>query len=263
MAYNKEVLLDKVIQEYLKKQEPIGSETLKTSLQIKVSSATIRNYFKAFTHEGILAQPHASGGRIPTALAMKNYWRNKLDFKNLHFAIHSTDALKKACAQHKIFALIKRQVKQRFCKLINHENQYLILVFENAQVVIAYQPNFERFLLELIGLELSEIKNIAYQVMANELFDKINALQDKEFSYFGLEALDFLVANPSFHHLFFEALEAKALDKLNNGVYFEPLMPEGFMAVVQSITQEENEAKMLCIGSLMRDYESFYSQIVA
>ena len=263
MAYNKEVLLDKVIQEYLKKQEPIGSETLKASLQIKISSATIRNYFKAFTHEGILAQPHASGGRIPTLLAMKNYWRNKLDLKNLHFAINCTETLKKACKQHRIFALIKKQMRQKFCKLINHKDEYLILVFENAQVAIAYQPNFERFLLELIGLEISEIKNIAYQVMANELFNKINALQDKEFSYFGLEALDFLVANPSFHHLFFEVLGAKALDKFNNGVYFEPLMPEGFMAVVQSITQKDSEAKMLCIGSLMRDYESFYSQIVA
>ncbi len=263
MAYNKRVLLDRVIQEYLKQKEPIGSETLKATMQTKVSSATIRNYFKTLMNEGILIQHHVSGGRIPTNFAMKNYWRSKLDLQNLCFEIKDIEILKKACNQNHIFALIRKKIKQKFQKLINHQNQYLLLIFENGEIIIPYQQNLERFLNDLIGLESEEIKNIAHQVMANDLFTKITLLQNEEMIYFGLESLDFLITNPSFHHLFFEGIEGKMLDKLNNGVYFEPLMPEGFMSVIQSIIHQNQEARMLCMGSLMCDYQKFYEQIAA
>lgn len=263
MAYNKEILLNKVIQEYLKQKEPIGSETLKSAMQIKVSSATIRNYFKILMNEGILIQHHISGGRIPTNFAMKNYWRSKLDLQNLCFEIQDINLLKKACNQNQIFALIRKKNKQKFQELINYQNQYLLLIFENGEIIIPYQQNLERFLNELIGLESQEIKNIAHQVMANELFTKIASLQNEEIIYFGLETLDFLIKNPSFHHLFFDGLAGKILDRLSNGVYFEPLMPEGFMSIIQNITHQAQEAKMLCMGSLMCDYEKFYGQIVA
>lgn len=263
MAYPKDLLLEKVIEVYLKQKEPIGSETLKSTLQIKVSSATIRNYFKTLMDEGILIQPHISGGRIPTHFAMKNYWRAKLDFQNLSFDIKNLEILKQACLKHQIFVLIRKKNTQRFKKLINYENQFLILLFESQEVIIPYQQNFERFLSELIGLEIEEVKNIAYQVMANELFEKINTLQNQKIVYFGLENLDFLIKNPTYQHLFFESLEGKIFDKLSNGVYFEPLMPEGFMGVIQNITHQDSKAKMLCIGSLMCDYQSFYNQIAA
>ena len=66
MSSKKDILLEQVIVQYLKSKEPIGSESLKASCRMGVSSATIRNYFKVLVQEGWLAQPHISSGRIPT-----------------------------------------------------------------------------------------------------------------------------------------------------------------------------------------------------
>ena len=44
--HKKDFLLHQMIKQYVKCQEPIGSESLKVCLQGKISSATIRNYFK-------------------------------------------------------------------------------------------------------------------------------------------------------------------------------------------------------------------------
>ncbi|WP_104697664.1 MULTISPECIES: HrcA family transcriptional regulator [unclassified Helicobacter] len=263
MAYNKDVFLEKVIQEYLKQREPIGSETLKSTLEIKVSSATIRNYFKVLMNEGVLVQPYISGGRIPTHFAMKNYWRSKLNFKNLVLEVKTAKEIKDACEKFQVFTLIRKKLNQKFKQLINHQDLFLILLFEDGEIVIPYQQNFERFLSELIGLDIDEIKNIAYQVMANELFEKIDALQSQKVLHFGLEHLDFLIQNPTYQRLFFEILEGKTFDKLSNGVYFEPIMPEGFIGIIQDIIHQDEDAKMLCIGSLMCDYQSFYKQIAA
>lgn len=263
MAYNKDVFLEKVIQEYLKQREPIGSETLKSTLEIKVSSATIRNYFKVLMNDGVLFQPYVSGGRIPTHFAMKNYWRSKLNFKSLVLEVKDSKEIKSACEKFQIFALIRKKLNQKFKQLINYQDLFLILLFDNGEIVIPYQQNFERFLNELVGLDIDEIKKIAYQVMANELFEKINTLQGQEVSYFGLEYLDFLIQSPMYQHLFFEILEGKTFDKLSNGVYFEPIIPEGFIGIIQDITHQDKDAKMLCVGSLMCDYQNFYKHVAA
>lgn len=55
---------------YLKTGKPVGSETLKENGFEEVSSATLRNYFAELEKEGLLMQPHASGGRIPTHKAL-------------------------------------------------------------------------------------------------------------------------------------------------------------------------------------------------
>ncbi len=61
---------------YLKTGKPIGSNTLRENGFDHLSSATIRNYFAKLEKTGYLLQQHASGGRIPTDLALKLYALN-------------------------------------------------------------------------------------------------------------------------------------------------------------------------------------------
>lgn len=56
---------------YIKSGRPIGSNTLKENGFDSLSSATIRNYFSELEKEGLLKQPHISGGRIPTEEAFR------------------------------------------------------------------------------------------------------------------------------------------------------------------------------------------------
>lgn len=58
---------------YLETGKPIGSSTLKDHGFQNLSSATIRNYFAELEKQGLLKQPHASGGRVPTEKAFRFY----------------------------------------------------------------------------------------------------------------------------------------------------------------------------------------------
>lgn len=58
---------------YIRFGRPVGSDTLKEAGFEDLSSATIRNYFASLEEEGYLTQVHTSGGRLPTALALRLY----------------------------------------------------------------------------------------------------------------------------------------------------------------------------------------------
>jgi heat-inducible transcriptional repressor len=68
-----------LIELYLEAGKPIGSNTLKEHGFDHLSSATIRNYFSELEKQGLLRQPHSSGGRIPTHEALKLYARETLE----------------------------------------------------------------------------------------------------------------------------------------------------------------------------------------
>ncbi len=73
-----------LIELYLKTGKPIGSNTLKEHGFEALSSATIRNYFAMLEKEGLLRQPHSSGGRIPTNEAFRIYADEVLHLSELN-----------------------------------------------------------------------------------------------------------------------------------------------------------------------------------
>lgn len=66
---------------YLRTGKPVGSHSLQEAGFENLSSATIRNYFATLEKEGFLAQPHSSGGRIPTNAAFRLYANEQLESK--------------------------------------------------------------------------------------------------------------------------------------------------------------------------------------
>jgi heat-inducible transcriptional repressor len=59
-------ILEAVVSEYIQTALPVGSQLIAQSPGVHVSSATVRSEMVALEHEGYLAQPHTSAGRIPT-----------------------------------------------------------------------------------------------------------------------------------------------------------------------------------------------------
>lgn len=59
-------VLRAIIENYVSTREPVASKTIAERYRIGVSSATIRNDMAILEHEGYIAQPHTSAGRIPT-----------------------------------------------------------------------------------------------------------------------------------------------------------------------------------------------------
>ncbi len=62
----KAAILEAVVSEYIGTAQPVGSQLIAQSPGVSVSSATVRAEMVALEHEGFLAQPHTSSGRIPT-----------------------------------------------------------------------------------------------------------------------------------------------------------------------------------------------------
>ena len=60
-------LLRTLISRYIRDGEPVGSQTLARHAGLDVSAATIRNILGDLEEVGLLASPHTSAGRIPTA----------------------------------------------------------------------------------------------------------------------------------------------------------------------------------------------------
>ncbi len=61
------VLLKTLIERYIADGQPVGSRTLSRASGLELSAATIRNVMADLEDLGLIASPHTSAGRIPTA----------------------------------------------------------------------------------------------------------------------------------------------------------------------------------------------------
>ena len=185
----KSFILQAIIEEYLKCMEPVSSKQLMDSITIKISSATIRNYFSKLSDEGALSQLHISSGRVPTTLSLINYWADKIDLNN-KFKFDSLVQLDEKSALFDIFYVVEINEDNHFVNLINIENNYLLLVFEEFELVLKYNSNYERFLHEFLNHEINELITIAKTLGVFDLASQIENYKNyKNISFGGLKAL--------------------------------------------------------------------------
>lgn len=76
MTERRQKLLQLLVREYVDSGKPVGSVTLAERFGAPISSATIRNEMVALEHLGYVAQPHTSGGRVPTDQGYRYYVHN-------------------------------------------------------------------------------------------------------------------------------------------------------------------------------------------
>jgi heat-inducible transcriptional repressor len=61
-----ELILRKVVEDYLEGGQPVGSKSLATDAELEWGPSTIRNELAMLEEHGLLAHPHTSAGRVPT-----------------------------------------------------------------------------------------------------------------------------------------------------------------------------------------------------
>ena len=76
-------LLRALIARHLRDGEPVGSQTLARHAGLDVSPATIRNILSGLEDAGLLAAPHASAGRVPTAQGYRLFVDSLLQLRPL------------------------------------------------------------------------------------------------------------------------------------------------------------------------------------
>lgn len=69
-------MLGLVVEQVVHTGEPVGSQYLVDTYDLKISSATVRNYFAALEQDDFITHPHTSSGRIPTEKGYLYYVEN-------------------------------------------------------------------------------------------------------------------------------------------------------------------------------------------
>jgi heat-inducible transcriptional repressor len=83
------LLLKALIERYIAEGQPVGSRTLSRASGLELSPATIRNVMSDLEELGLVASPHTSAGRIPTARGYRLFVDTMLTAKRDEFATPS------------------------------------------------------------------------------------------------------------------------------------------------------------------------------
>jgi len=253
-----EEILETVVKIFLQTHEPISSVMLKEELPFDIAPATIRYYFNKMVEQGELTQLHKSSGRIPTEQTMKMYWRKHLrDIEPLY--TQKKDLTKKA-QEEDLYILLKPLKDNELRAIERVVGKYLILIFDDDEYVVRYHSHIESFLKDLIGYDISEIKQILYDVGMISLYHKMKAKNDEEIIAINTEAIIKAAGKESsWGKRYVKAfLEGDVVEQLSTGLHFDSLLPKGFMALKTEAIIDECKTEMLCIGAIDHNFNKIF-----
>lgn len=83
LTERQKIILQILVDDYIRSAEPVGSRTISKRPDISISSATIRNEMADLEELGFLEQPHTSAGRIPSQKGYRFYVDNLMQPLNM------------------------------------------------------------------------------------------------------------------------------------------------------------------------------------
>mgnify|MGYP001654437793 CR=1 FL=1 len=92
----KKQILKVVVEDYVRTAEPVGSKAIAASIDMEVSSATIRNEMAELENLGYLEQPHTSAGRVPSPKGYRLYVNELMEEHKL--SLQETQRINQALA---------------------------------------------------------------------------------------------------------------------------------------------------------------------
>ncbi len=128
----------KAVDDYIKSAQPITSGSLNVHFK-DLSSATLRNELNALESMGYFKQLHTSGGRVPTALAYKEYVANilnnsKLNYSNIKQVVSSYEN-RSVSLISTLSSLAKRLSRATNCPAVLVQHGLQKLTIENIQII--------------------------------------------------------------------------------------------------------------------------------
>lgn len=258
-----ELILESIIQAYLKSKMPIGSSELQMRLTLDMSPSTIRIYFKKLSDVGYLAQYHVSGGRVPTQNALMGYWKDKIDTTK-PVVLKNIDKVKRSTKEHNLFCVLEKNMGGHFKELINAQNRYLILVFTTHEVILKYNSKVEQFLQRFVGCEMRELKDISAQVGLYELHEKLTHIFSQAPIVREGEKEMYAIAKELHNEAFIHQFQAlHFIESMHDGLYFDGVVPRGCMAIKQKAKLKDDDSivDFFCFGRIESNFEDFFNQV--
>ena len=255
----RDLILDSIIKAYLEDNLPIGSLELGQRMIQDIPASTIRVYFKKLSDEGELTQLHISGGRIPTDRAMKQYWKEKINLKE-PLIVSNVLKFQELIRDFGLFCSIDSTQEEKFEEIIEVNKRFLLLVIGDNQLVLKYSDQVARYLPNILGATLKEMQEISAQVGLYELYDKVdNLMANKVLFKEGEVSIYEMTKKTNDSNTFRLILDPSFPSTLTDGLYFEDILPEGYMAIKKPAIFEGKEASIFCLGGLYTDFESFFN----
>ncbi|MEH2063093.1 MAG: heat-inducible transcriptional repressor HrcA [Nostoc sp.] len=124
------------VRHYIATAEPVGSKALVEEYDLGVSSATIRNVMGVLEKSGLLYQPHASAGRVPSDSGYRIYV-DQLMTPSLHSrSVSQTDATRSLLPRGGTETL-GREVELALQKHLQWEDRSLETLLQGAAQILA------------------------------------------------------------------------------------------------------------------------------
>lgn len=90
LSPRRRAILELIIRQFVTTAEPVGSQTLLETFDLRVSPATVRNEMKALEELGYLTHPHISAGRVPTHKGYRYFVQHQQGDSSLPIAVENT-----------------------------------------------------------------------------------------------------------------------------------------------------------------------------
>lgn len=254
----RDIILEAIIKAYLEENSPIGSSLLNERMDSEIPASTIRVYFKKLSDEGALTQLHISGGRVPTNLAMKQYWLERLDLSPIQ--INKPHVFRQIVEHYGVYCLIMAQEEATLDEIINVDDRFLLLVIGQEQIAFPYSEKVALFLEHIKGVSLTKLGEICAQVGLYALKEKLEHLIENRVLFQEGEMIVHKMTKSNQKELSFNfIIDSNFPNRLTDGLIFEEVLPHGYMGVKQEALFEGAESQMFCLGELYTDFESFFN----
>jgi heat-inducible transcriptional repressor len=128
----KAAILKAIVEQYVESAQPVGSQAVTQTADLRVSAATIRNEMSVLEREGYITQPHTSAGRVPTDRGYRYYVDNLAGPSLL------------AAAERRRIAEFFTTATRAMDELLLQTSQLLARISAHAAVIVGPQPDTVR-----------------------------------------------------------------------------------------------------------------------
>lgn len=248
-------ILDTMIDVYLETGGPVSSMAVAEKLPFEISSAAIRYYFQKMTERNELTKRHKSSGRVPTAATLAGYWRRRVEKLTELFAEDPENLFDR----YRLYCVIKPFETNRLVEVDVFRGRYVVALFEKGEFIVPHSEALERYLKELVGYRIDEVRWLLKSVGMTMLALKMGVEADREIRVYGVPVLMYAGLNdPEWgRKRLCSFMEGWVINDLQNGLYFEPVAPRGHLALQFDIKKHSEKIRILCVGPLDRNYELF------
>jgi len=245
----KELILNHLIDLYLKENLPISSGELKKKCELPFSPSTIRNYFQKLDGEGLILKVHISSGSIPSKEAIQQYWYENFHFENMSLNQYSLIEIAK---KYNVFISFRKKEDLILEEILNIQNRFIILDFYKYEIILKFESELFQLFKEFINYSFEDIKKMLKMLQLKSVLKKFAITNyenyNKEFLYNNYEkfVIDKLITDEIFQ-------------QFEKGLSFN----DNFLAYNIDAKINEKEGEFIMIGSLYNKYLSLFKEISA